>query len=123
MIFCYSLNELVFNLLFIAFIKKIHVSKKNWKKEQKMTKMKQIQSLGTKMQILKSYFAPHDEDLRVLRVNWMRKEVKRMNYSKNIIIYQLSTEKVMLWIFSFILRSNFGIENVRIGKFIHLEEL
>jgi hypothetical protein len=55
-----------------------------------MTKMKESESSGTKVQIFKSCIEPHDEDLRVLETNWMKKEVKGMKYSQGIITYQLS---------------------------------
>ena len=53
--------------------------------------MKESESSGTKVRIFKSYIKPHNEDLRVLETNWMKKEVKGVNYSQDIIIYQLSS--------------------------------
>lgn len=52
-----------------------------------MAQLYQIQSLETEMQILKSYIEPRDGYLRVLDINWMRKDAKGMKYSPNIITY------------------------------------
>lgn len=56
-----------------------------------MTKMKESENSRTKVQIFKSCIEPHDEDLRMLEANWMKKEVTGMKYSQNILTYQLSS--------------------------------
>lgn len=55
MIYCYYLNGLVSNLLFIAFISKTHVWMKNWEKDKKIEKNDEIQSSRTNVQILKTF--------------------------------------------------------------------
>lgn len=90
------------------------------KKDRKRAKMKQIQRSRTKVQILKSCNGPHDEDSRVLGVNWMRKEIEGMKYSQCIIKHQFSTKNGMLQIFNPRLRFIFGIENVQMGEVVEL---
>lgn len=48
------------------------------------------------MQILKSYVELHDEDLRVLEVNWLKKDVKGTKYRQSRITHQLPIEKLCL---------------------------
>ena len=56
-----------------------------------MTKMEESESPRTKVQILQTCFQPCDEDSRVLEVNWMKKGVKGMKYSQDMITYQLTS--------------------------------
>lgn len=73
--------------------------------------------MGTKMLILKSCDGPHDEDMRELVVNWMRKEVKGMKFS------QLSNFNFQSNELCFEFSVSTGVVNIRIGKMIPLKEL
>ena len=53
--------------------------------------MEESESSGTKVQIFKSCIKPHDEDLRVLEANWMKKGFKGMKYGQDIFTDQLSS--------------------------------
>lgn len=61
-----------------------------------MTKVKGNESSRTKVKIHKSCVKPNDKDLRVLEVNWMKKEVKGVKYRQSRITHQFPIEKLCI---------------------------